>query len=149
MADRTCRTCAFGGTPSYKMPCSSCHPTYEGRTNWTESIPAQSDPRGWHMTSEQAIRILRMSEQERWRNGVEHNDVMDAINYAALALSRMDAKKPTHEATRYSSLTCPHCKNVIDSFTTAFGRKVRVMEPHCKFCGQKIDWSEEAHNVAE
>lgn len=99
------------------------------------------------MTSEQAIKILKMSEQERWRNGVEHNDVMDAINYAALALSRMDAKKPTHEATLYRSLTCPHCKNVIDSFTSVFGRKVRVKEPHCKFCGQKIDWSEEAPNV--
>lgn len=95
------------------------------------------------MTSEQAIKILKMSEQARYKDGVDDRDVADAINYAASAMSRLDAKKPTHEATLYKSLTCPRCKNVIDSFTTMFGQKVRVMEPHCKFCGQKIDWSEE------
>ena len=101
------------------------------------------------MTSAKAIHILRMSEQERWRKGVDERDVMDAINYATFAMSRMDARRPTCEATLPTALTCPNCKNVIDSFTTMSGEKVRVMEPHCKFCGQKIDWSEGARTWPE
>ena len=95
------------------------------------------------MTSDRAIQILRMSEQQRLREGVDAIDVKDAFKYAAYAMARMDAKRPTHEATLPTALTCPNCKNVIDNFTTMFGQKVRVMEPHCKFCGQKIDWEKE------
>ena len=101
------------------------------------------------MTSEQAIKILRMNEQQRWQSGVDDRDVQTAINLATSALSRLDAKKPTHEATLPKAFTCPTCKNVIDSFMTVFGQKIRVMEVHCRFCGQKIDWSEVSKEYAE
>lgn len=66
MADRTCCTCAFGGTPSYKTPCSSCHPTYEGRTNWTEKQKKQTNADKFfrNATDEQIARFLAASQAE-------------------------------------------------------------------------------------
>ena len=66
MADRTCYTCAFDGTPSYKMPCSSCHPTYDGRTNWTEKQKKQTNADKFfrNATDEQIARFLVASQAE-------------------------------------------------------------------------------------
>lgn len=57
---------------------------------------------------------------------------------------RLTPKKPTHEATLFKSNTCPCCKNVVDEFTEFIpGQpKIRVKTIHCKFCGQKLDWSD-------
>lgn len=51
-------------------------------------------------------------------------------------------KKPTHEATLFKSNTCPCCKNVVDESVTISGIKHRVLTPHCKMCGQALDWSD-------
>lgn len=56
------------------------------------------------------------------------------------ALERQIAKKPTHEATLFRCCTCPTCGNVIDEYCDFLGGKIRVNVPHCKFCGQRIDW---------
>lgn len=94
------------------------------------------------MTTEHAISILRMSEQARWQSGVDHCDVVTALDMATAALRKQKAMKPTHEATVRTANTCPNCKNVIDRFENFNGQKVRVLAPHCSICGQKIDWSD-------
>lgn len=71
------------------------------------------------------------------------NKTKRAAIMAISALEKQVGKKPTHEATIYKCLTCPHCKNVIDNFEEAApGLKTRIMYPYCHYCGQKIDWSE-------
>ena len=60
------------------------------------------------------------------------------------ALEKQIPKEPTHEATLYKCLTCPNCKNVIDEFMEFVPEqpKIRVKNPHCKYCGQALDWSD-------
>ena len=52
-------------------------------------------------------------------------------------------KKVTHQATIHSCCTCPNCLNVIDEFEDFRGQRVRDTFDYCRFCGQKIDWSNE------
>lgn len=59
-----------------------------------------------------------------------------------ISKERLTPKKPTHEATLFKSNTCPRCKNVIDEYVTISGVKRRVLIPHCKICGQALDWSD-------
>lgn len=52
-------------------------------------------------------------------------------------------KKVTHQATIYVCCTCPNCLNVIDEFEENYlGKRIRVTYDYCRFCGQKLDWSE-------
>ena len=67
---------------------------------------------------------------------------LEALKIAALALGKQVPKKPTHEATFYKCFTCPSCKNVVDEFETIGNEKHRVLVPHCRFCGQALDWNE-------
>lgn len=55
---------------------------------------------------------------------------------------RNTPQKPTNEATKPRDYTCPNCKNVIgDRFLDlSDGRKLRITENFCVFCGQEIDW---------
>lgn len=94
------------------------------------------------MTGKEALRILRMSEPDRYRFGINENKVKEAFAVVSDAVHKQIAEKPTHEATVRTANTCPHCKNVIDRFENFNGQKVRVLAPHCSICGQKIDWSD-------
>ena len=67
---------------------------------------------------------------------------LEALKIAVLALEKQVPKKPTHEATIYKRFTCPSCKNVVDEFETIGSEKHRVLVPHCRFCGQALDWNE-------
>ena len=58
------------------------------------------------------------------------------------AVEKRIPKKVTHEASLYKNCTCPNCKNVVDEFTDFAGKRVRVTIQNCKFCGQKLDWSD-------
>lgn len=64
------------------------------------------------------------------------------LRLALSALEKQTPKKPTHEATLYKCFTCPSCKNVIDEFETIGNEKCRVLVPHCRFCGQSLNWNE-------
>ena len=67
---------------------------------------------------------------------------LEALKIAVLALEKQVPKKPTHEATLYKCFTCPSCKNVVDEFEAIGSEKHRVLVPHCRFCGQALDWNE-------
>lgn len=59
------------------------------------------------------------------------------------AVQKQIETKVTHEASLYRCCTCPSCKNVVDDFTDFNGKKVRVLNPFCKLCGQALDWGDE------
>lgn len=96
------------------------------------------------MEIKEAIDWLEAIEKKYIHGGDDEFDRKrkESIRLAISALNKQDAKKPTHEATLYRSLTCPHCKNVIDEFDEFFlpGQRIRIMRQHCSFCGQKINW---------
>lgn len=66
----------------------------------------------------------------------------EAVLQAIDALEKQVAKKVTHEASIRTCCTCPSCLNVVDEFEKFGNSTVRVTYSHCKFCGQKLDWSE-------
>ena len=75
-------------------------------------------------------------------NGATIEQERECESLVKEALEKQIPKKVTHEATLYHCCTCPTCKNVIDEFTDFTGKKYRVTVQYCKFCGQKLDWSD-------
>lgn len=88
------------------------------------------------MLIEQAIDILRMSEQARWLCGINDRDVKKALDMAAWALEKQDAKKPV--GNHYAHMRCPVCNHRIPS---GGGSSSRRRDNWCNCCGQKIDWT--------
>lgn len=92
------------------------------------------------LTPQKALEMLNDVEfSEKYQGKQEYTDM---LLFCKEALEKRIPKKVTHEATLYRCCTCPTCKNVIDEFTEFAGKRVRVTVQHCKFCGQKIDWSD-------
>ena len=80
------------------------------------------------MTLKEAIKFL-----SRYLNSEYYTDKCNEAHQIAIsALDKQIPKKPTHFATKLKDFTCANCGNVLED--TA---------PYCKFCGSKIDWSEE------
>lgn len=52
-------------------------------------------------------------------------------------------KKVEHKATIYKCCTCPSCGNVVSETTKIKDKKYLIMVDFCKFCGQRLDWSDE------
>ena len=69
-------------------------------------------------------------------NYISGNDVAGLLKYRI-------PTKVTHTATIYKCCTCPTCGNVIDSIDEWNGKKIRIMNQYCKYCGQALDWSDE------
>ena len=88
------------------------------------------------MTNEQAIGILKMSEQARWQNGVDGRDMETALDMASAAMRKQDAKKPI--GNHYAHMRCPACNRRIPS---GGGSSSRRRDNWCNYCGQKIDWT--------
>ncbi len=88
------------------------------------------------MTPQEAIKELKVE----YLGDSEQMELAKQI--AVRALEKRTPKKVTHEASLYRCCTCPTCKNVIDEFTDFAGKRVRVTVQNCKFCGQKLDWSD-------
>ena len=55
----------------------------------------------------------------------------EATHMAIKALEQQIAKKPIYDNYHSAGYRCPNCNN-----TNPWGYE------HCKYCGQKLDWSE-------
>ena len=90
------------------------------------------------MTPQEALKVIDKAHDYPCPYGIGGAAWM----YIRNCIEKQIPKKVTHEATLYRCRTCPTCKNVIDEFTDFLDKKVRVCVPHCKFCGQALDWGE-------
>ena len=86
---------------------------------------------------------LKEIQEDGIRLGAGDYVGLEALKIAALSLGKQVPKKPTHEATLCKCFTCQSCKNVVDEFEAIGNEKHRVLVPHCRFCGQALDWSDE------
>ena len=58
-------------------------------------------------------------------------DLNNAYDIAIKALEKQIAKKPIYDNYHRAGYRCPNCNN-----TNPWGYE------HCRYCGQKLDWSE-------
>lgn len=67
--------------------------------------------------------------------------ITQALGLAVEALDRLTPEKPVEEADEFGDrpLCCPHCLGPVTNYW-APGTKPK----HCQFCGQALDWGEEA-----
>ena len=81
------------------------------------------------MTESEAIKELH---EIRPRGGIIPKKRAEAIDVAIKALEKQIAKKPIYDNYHRAGYRCPNCNN-----TNPWGYE------HCRYCGQKLDWSEE------
>ncbi len=87
------------------------------------------------MTIQEAIKILRTEHRG-------DSEKMEASkHFGALALERMTPEKPEGKVDEFGDryLGCPSCSGPVTNYW-APGTKPK----HCQFCGQALDWREEA-----
>ena len=91
------------------------------------------------MTNEEAIKTIELAIAE-----VEWNYPMDyaiALETAISALEKQIPKKPTYEeiGNVYGAIkrTCAKCGDVC-----LISEDAKPFEHYCRYCGQKIDWSD-------
>lgn len=105
--------------------------------------------------SREDIPVL-LDEVERLQNAnsaLESDKINDEMNLEHLTAKldyiiaenaklreKQTPKMVTHEATLLRSFTCPTCKNVVNKFMEDNGKRVRVQEQYCQFCGQVLKW---------
>lgn len=84
------------------------------------------------MTYNEAINELEYQEDMRSK-GIDYQVNNLVIQIAKKALEKQIAKKPTIKKSckvNAFTLRCPNCEAVLQSDS-----------PHCKYCGQALDWS--------
>ncbi len=84
------------------------------------------------MNAEKALQIIK---NEIYADGKEKAEAMRVIEEA---VGKQRARKPL---CGHFSPYCPNCMNpVIRKEEASRGRRII---PYCKWCGQKLDWSDE------
>lgn len=91
------------------------------------------------MTPQEAINII---EDVTWQdNGRHYGKIAPARELAISALEKQIPKKPTYEeiGNVYGALkrTCAKCGDVC-----LISEDAKPFEHYCRYCGQKIDWSD-------
>ena len=76
--------------------------------------------------------IKRINECRNTPGFQPYGYINEALNIAIKALEKQIAKKPIYDNYHRAGYRCPDCNN-----TNPWGYK------HCKYCGQKLDWSGE------
>lgn len=87
------------------------------------------------MTVQEAIKILRTER-------IGDSEKMEAAKYwGARALERLTPQKPILEAEDFDdrSVCCPNCIGPVTNYWAP-----GTVPKHCQFCGQALDWGEEA-----
>lgn len=93
------------------------------------------------MTNEEALKWNKWNYQAftdvLWDGNEDNNKYDKAFCMAISALEKQIAKKPTEN--EYGHKCCPLCSWTVDDSWNYDLIKI----PHCKYCGQAIDWGEE------
>lgn len=87
------------------------------------------------MTTSEAIDVLEMFLAFSFEDADVKQMCDSAVQTAISALQRMSPKRPLWEQNHRKLgyvFVCPHCRRMSNTFSL-----------HCKYCGQKIEWSEE------
>ena len=84
------------------------------------------------MTNERAIEILDPTHREHYES---LEPVNEACRMGMEALKRLTPTKPNKSETMAD--LCPCCNRFIDRHEHSHGN---IDIPHCKWCGQAIDW---------
>ena len=61
--------------------------------------------------------------------------------YAELAINALDKQIPKKFEVWNGQCSCPNCKKLFGNYAQ-FKTLIHWEMPHCKFCGQALDWSD-------
>ena len=83
------------------------------------------------MNAEKALQIIK---NEIYASGAEKAEAMRLIEEA---VGKQVAQKPKGEYDSVPHFRCPCCNSTVVLYCDS------AKHPHCKYCGQKLDWSDE------
>ena len=87
------------------------------------------------MTIERAMEILDPTHRE-------HYDSIDVVNEACrMGMKALEKQIPKHYELWNGQCSCPNCNKLFGSYSQ-LKTLIHWEMPHCKFCGQALDWSD-------